>query len=160
MKRVILGAVLLGSSITAHAVAPGGPNCGWGNMLFEGQSGLPMHFLATTTNGTSGNKTFGMTSGTNGCSTSGALTYGGDAMVNLSMVLDEFTEDAARGQGEALTVMAVSMGVEREDREAFSAAVHQNFDVIFANSEVTAEDVMVSLVKVMKSDKVLSKYVS
>jgi hypothetical protein len=38
-------------------------------MLFEGQRGTPAHFLASTTNGTSGNATFGMTSGTNGCST-------------------------------------------------------------------------------------------
>lgn len=159
MKRIILGVVLLGSSITAHAVAPGGSDCGWGNMIFEGQSGLPMHFIALTTNASS-NQTFGMTSGTNGCSTSGTLTYGGKAMVDLSMILDEFIEDAARGQGEALTAMAVSMGVEPNDREAFSAAVHQNFDVIFANSEVTAEAVMVSLIEVMKSDKALSKYVS
>ncbi|MGB0221618.1 MAG: DUF3015 family protein, partial [Sinimarinibacterium flocculans] len=62
MKKLITGAVLLGAASTASAVAPGGPNCGWGNMLFAGQSGIVYHFLASTTNGTSSNNTFGMTS--------------------------------------------------------------------------------------------------
>ena len=74
MKRILLGSLLSIASLSAFAQAPGGPNCGWGNMLFEGQSGLPAHFVASTTNGTSGNATFGMTSGTNGCSTKGTLT--------------------------------------------------------------------------------------
>ena len=77
MKRILLGTLFAAVSINAMAEAPGGPNCGWGNLLFEGQRGTPAHFLASTTNGTSGNATFGMTSGTNGCSTKAALTYGG-----------------------------------------------------------------------------------
>ena len=43
MKKLITGAVLLGAASTASAVAPGGPNCGWGNMLFAGQSGIVYH---------------------------------------------------------------------------------------------------------------------
>jgi len=84
MKKAICSAVLLAASSSAFAEAPGGPGCGWGNMLFEGESG-PVHFLATTTNGTSGNKTFGMTSGTNGCSIDGALTSGGESMLGSIM---------------------------------------------------------------------------
>ena len=47
MKKFIIGAAILGSSMSAGAVAPGGPGCGWGNLLFEGSSGLPAHLLAT-----------------------------------------------------------------------------------------------------------------
>jgi hypothetical protein len=96
-KKLMAGAVLLVASSAAMAEAPGGPNCGWGNMLFKGQSGMAAHFLASTTNGTSGNATFGMTSGTNGCSVNGTLTYGGKAMVNA--MLDEFSADVAVGEG-------------------------------------------------------------
>ena len=160
MKRVILSVVLMGSSMAASAVAPGGPDCGWGNMVFEGQGGTGTHFVAMTTNGTSGNKTFGMTSGTNGCSTSGKLSYGGEAMVNLSGVLDEFIADSARGEGEALTAVAVSMGIAPADRAIFANAVHDNFDTIFAHADVTAEDVMLSLVEMMKSNPELAKYTS
>nr|WP_311138690.1 DUF3015 family protein [Pseudomonas amygdali] len=105
------------------AQAPGGPDCGWGNMLFEGQRGTPAHFLASTTNGTSGNATFGMTSGTNGCSTNGALTYGGKSWLAMNGMMDELSKDMAMGQGEALTTLC---GIHRrpcaQDRSpAFSS---------------------------------------
>ena len=89
MKRILIGSLLAITSLSALAEAPGGPNCGWGNMLFEGERGLPSHFIASTTNGTSGNATFGMTSGTNGCSTDGALTYGGKSLLAINGMLDE-----------------------------------------------------------------------
>ncbi len=160
MKKVLIGALLLGSSTVAMAEAPGGPNCGWGNMLFKGQSGIGPHFVALTTNGTSGNATFGMTSGTNGCSVNGKLTYGGTPMIGMAGVLDEFIVDAANGQGEAMTAVAVSMGIQPEDRAAFADAVHSNFDSIFPRADVTAEEVYSSLLDVMKADTRLAKYVS
>lgn len=160
MKRIILAVFLMNASGAALADAPGGPNCGWGNMLFEGQTGLVMHLLATITNGSTGNNTFGMTSGTNGCSTDGALTYGGKAMVNISAVMDEFSEDVARGDGEALTAVAVSFGVSAEDRPVFNQVMHDNFSTVFPSEQVTAEEVTVSIITLMSEDQVLAKYVS
>ncbi len=160
MKKVLIGALLMGASSLAMAEAPGGPSCGWGNMLFKGQSGMVPHFAASITNGTSGNATFGMTTGTNGCSVNGTLTYGGQAMLGMEGVMDEFVADAANGQGDAMNAVAVSMGIELEDRAAFAAAVHNNFNTIFPSADVTAEDVYASILDVMKADSRLSKYVS
>src|SRR5690606_36180043 len=157
MKKLIAGAVLLSVSSAAFAVAPGGPNCGWGNMLFKGQKGLAAHFLASTTNGTSGNNTFGMTSGTNGCSVDGTLTYGGKAMINA--ILDEFTTDGAVGQGQTLTAVAGAYGVEQEGQVAFAQLAHENFAVLFPSENVTADEVVASLDALMKADARLSKYV-
>jgi hypothetical protein len=39
MKRILLGTLFTAVSLNAMAQAPGGPDCGWGNMLFEGQRG-------------------------------------------------------------------------------------------------------------------------
>lgn len=160
MKKVLIGALLLGSSSLAMAEAPGGPSCGWGNMLFKGQSGMIPHFAASITNGTSGNATFGMTTGTNGCSVNGTLTYGGTPLIGMEGVLDEFIADAANGQGDAMNAVAVSMGIQPEDRAAFAAAVHNNFNTIFPTADVTAEQVHASLLEVMKADSRLAKYVS
>jgi hypothetical protein len=158
MKRIIFTVLLMNVSGAAFAVAPGGPDCGWGNLLFDGQSGLGSHIIASITNGTSGNNTFGMTSGTNGCSTSGALTYGGNSMV--SALMDEFSEDVARGDGEALTAVAVSLGVTEEDRPVFKQVMHDNFSTMFPSDQVTAEEVTASIISLMSDDTVLSKYVS
>ena len=160
MKKLLLASAIVLSSSASFAVAPGGPNCGWGNMLFAGQSGLPSHLVASVTNGTSGNNTFGMTLGTNGCSTDGTLTYGGKKMINVGAIMDEFSEDVARGDGEALTAVAVSFGVTAEDRPVFKQALHQNFNSLFPHADVAAEGVMASIVEVMKNDQRLVKYVS
>ena len=158
MKKVIAGLALLSASSVVMAEAPGGPNCGWGNALFEGQSGLGSHIIASITNGTSGNNTFGMTSGTNGCSTSGTLTYGGKSMV--SSIMGEFSEDVAAGEGDAMDTVAVVYGVEKQDRATFAKVMHENFTVIFPNEDVTADDMMASIEAIMKADATLSKYVA
>ena len=157
MKKTIISIALLSASATAFADAPGGPGCGWGNMLFEGQSGIAPHFLATTTNGTSGNATFGMTTGSNGCSVDGSLTYNGQSMI--SSIMDEFSEDVARGDGEALNAVAVMYGIEQTDRATFAAVMHNNFKTIFTSEDVTAAEVMASMNEVMKTDSRLAKYV-
>lgn len=156
MKNITAGTLLLLVSSSAFAVAPGGGGCGWGNALFEGQSGPAPHVLGATTNGTSGNNTFGMTTGTNGCDVSGKLGYSGQSM--LASVMDEFSEDAAKGHGEALTAVSVAMGVQPEDRAKFAQLTHSNFNILFPNKDVTAEQVYSSLQQVMKADAQLSKY--
>ncbi len=156
MKKIIAGSLLILASSSAFAVAPGGGGCGWGNALFEGQSGPAPHVLAITTNGTSGNNTFGMTTGTNGCDVSGKLGYSGKSM--LASVMDEFSEDAAKGEGEALTAVSVAMGIQPADRAKFAQLTHDNFNTIFPDKDVTAEQVYNSLQQVMKTDAQLSKY--
>ncbi|MDH0732260.1 DUF3015 domain-containing protein [Pseudomonas sichuanensis] len=158
MKRILLGTLFAAVSINAMAEAPGGPNCGWGNMLFEGQRGTPAHFLASTTNGTSGNATFGMTSGTNGCSTKASLTYGGKSWFAMNGMMNELSEDMAKGQGEALTTYAVVLGVAPEDRAHFAAVTHEHFQQIFSSADVTAETVHSNTLAVLKSDPQLAKY--
>lgn len=159
MKKTLLAALLLGASTSAFAVAPGGPGCGWGNLLFAGNSGLPMHLLATIVNGTSGNATFGMTTGTNGCSTAGTLTYGGENLLAMTGVMDEVAHDMAVGHGGALTALAVSMGVQEQDRGHFDQVMHQHFATIFPNDSVTAGQAMEHIQTVMQKDATLQRYI-
>ena len=156
VSKVIGVVALVALPSLAFAEAPGGPNCGWGNMLFKGNAGLGPHLAASLTNGTSGNATFGMSSGTNGCSPNGTLTYSGISL--LAQVMDEFSEDVARGEGDALNAVALTLGIEVQDRAAFSSLTHDNFSNLFPNESVTAEEVMTSIHQLMKNDAQLSKY--
>ncbi len=99
-----------------------------------------------------------MTTGTNGCTTNGALGYGGQSVV--SSIMDEFSEDVARGEGDALDTVAVVYGVEVQDRDTFAKVMHENFATIFPSEDVTADEMMASIEVIMKSDATLSKYVS
>jgi hypothetical protein len=159
MKRIIAGLALLTASQVAMAGAAGGDaGCGWGNALFKGNSGTANHVLAGITNAIFGNNTFGMTTGTNGCSTSGTLGYGGKNAV--SAIMDEFSEDVARGEGDALNTVAVLYGVEPEDRDTFALVMHENFAVIFPSEDVTANEMIASIEEVMKADPTLAKYIT
>lgn len=158
MKKLIAAAALASVSVSAFAVSPGGPNCGWGNMLFNGKSGLGYHSLASVTNASSGNQSFGMTSGTNGCSTSGKLTYGGKEMLSMNGAIDNVAEDSAVGHGEALTALSASMGIESQDRAQFEQMMHDHFDAIFTSEDINAEQVMNNIDAAMKKDKTLAKY--
>ena len=165
MNKRLLGkglmvAALASMSLGAHAAAAGGNGCGWGNMLFKGQSGFGSHFVASITNGTSGNATFGMTSGTNGCSTNGTLTYGGKPMLVLGSIMDELSEDMAKGEGEALTTYAVALGVKPEDRAHFAQVTHQHFSDIFTSASATDAEVHAATLAVMKQDARLAQYAS
>ena len=160
MKKIIIGLALISASSVASAgggAAGGDGGCGWGNALFKGQSGVASHVLATTTNGTSGNNTFGMTTGTNGCSVSGTLGYGGTSVV--SSIMDEFSEDVARGNGDAMDTVAVVYGVEVQDRETFAKVMHENFATLFPSEEISAAEMIASIEEVMKKDATLSKYI-
>ncbi len=159
MKKIIAGLVLISASSVANAGAAGGDGgCGWGQALFKGQSGMASHVLAGITNASTGNNTFGMTTGTNGCATSGSLSYGGQSVV--SSIMDEFSEDVARGEGDAMDTVAVVYGVEAQDRDTFAKVMHENFTTLFPSEDVTAEDMMASIEVIMKSDETLSKYVA
>ncbi|EPZ4321428.1 DUF3015 domain-containing protein [Pseudomonas aeruginosa] len=157
MKRILLGTLFAAASFNAFADAPGGAGCGWGNMLFKGQRGVATHVVAATTNGTSGNNTFGMTTGTNGCHTNGALSYGGKPLLVLGSMMDELSEDMAKGNGEALTTYAVVLGVQPQDREHFAAVTHEHFSEIF-KSDATAADVYANTQAILKQDARLAKY--
>ncbi len=159
MKKVLLAAALLGASVSAQAVAPGGPGCGWGNLIFEGKSGMPVHLLATIVNGTSGNATFGMTSGTNGCDTNGSLTYSGESLLSMNGVLEEVAQDMATGDGEALTALSVSIGVPSQERAHFNTVMRENFSTIFSHQDVSAGEVMQNITAVMQRDQKLAQYI-
>ena len=158
MKHIALGALLLTTSSAAFAASPGGPNCGWGNLLFEGETGTSYHLLGTFFNNSLGNNTFGMSSGTNGCNTDGTLTYGGKSFLSFSNILTEFTEAVAQGDGEALDAVAVMFGIEKQDRGVFAEVTHAHFDKLFPSENVTAEQVFQTLREIMKNDDRLAKY--
>jgi hypothetical protein len=157
-KGLIFGLLSMASA-GAFANAAGGNGCGWGNMVFEGQRGLAPHLLATTTNGTSGNATFGMTSGTNGCDTSVAMGYGGRSWLAMNGMLDSIAEDMAMGQGEALDAYATLLGIEVQDRAHFAKVTHENFNSIFSGADVTSEQVLAATLDVMSRDAQLARYV-
>lgn len=133
-------------------------SCGWGSKLFDGQRGVAPQVLAATTNGTSGNQTFAVTSGTSGCSQDGVVrsTWKTAAFIDANM--NRLALDMSRGEGESLGSLAGLMGVAPADQHAFAAKLQGNFAQIFTNSAVSSADVAQGLKNVLAADDQLAKY--
>ena len=159
MKKKILTGLALVCLSSASLADPDEHGCGWGNLVFEGQSGLLPYVLASITNGTASNAMFGMTSGTNGCQTHHPLPYGGKSWFAAADFADSIIEDIAKGEGEALDALAVMIGIEAQDRAYFNQLTHDNFKTIAPSSEVTGDQVMLAIDKLLTNDGRLAKYV-
>jgi len=138
MKKIVIAALATIAAASSMAAANNVGSCGAGSKLFEGKSGIAPQVLAVTTNGSSGNQTFGITSGTLGCTQDGVVT----SSWKVSMYIDgnrvALARDAAAGQGESLDTLVSVMGVKDADRDAFVAAIKTNFGAVFANDQVAA----------------------
>src|SRR5919108_3109492 len=132
--------------------------CGWGSKLFDGQSGIAPQVLAVTTNGTSGNQTFGITSGTSGCTQDGAVRSTWKTAMFIDGNKERLARDMSTGGGEALDSLAHLLGVEETDRAAFSRVARDNMQRIFPSENARTEEVVSALREVLGADAQLSRY--
>ncbi|MCT7358755.1 MAG: hypothetical protein COB09_07270 [Thalassobium sp.] len=155
MKKFIAGAILVSSSTLAFA-GNDLAGCGLGTaVVFPDANEWHEHVLAATTNGTSGNQTFGMTSGTLGCEGANGPLKLAQAFMEDNM--DQLALDAAKGQGETLAALAEVIGVDAQDSAAFNRTMQSNFDSMF-NADATSATAYEAMTSAMAQDAALQKY--
>ncbi|MCR9203825.1 MAG: DUF3015 domain-containing protein [Halobacteriovoraceae bacterium] len=125
MKKLTLAAVMtfmVSSTFAAHGPA----GCGLGSMLFAGKEGLVFNVLAATFNGSSGNQTFAMSTGTLGCEDAKEARVSGPVFIQNNR--EKLANDVARGQGETLDAYLKLIGAEK----ASKTVLKENFAKLFA----------------------------
>ena len=155
MKKLLAMALLASSSL---AMADNDAGCGLGSILFEGKSGAAPKILAATTNGTYGNQTFGITSGTLGCQSDGVISSNARLSMFMGTNSERLARDMSVGRGETLEVLANLLKIKAEDKTTFFQATQTHFGKIFAPENKTAGDVLAALNKVMAQDSKLAAY--
>ncbi|HYL89772.1 MAG TPA: DUF3015 family protein [Burkholderiales bacterium] len=157
MKK-LLAIVSVAAVFPMTAMADNVGNCGWGSKLFEGQSGVAPQVLAITTNGATGSDTFGITSGTSGCTQDGTVKSSWKTALFIDGNKDKLARDMSVGSGEALDSLAHLLGVTEQDRAAFDRAAKNNVGRIFAIDKAETLDIMVALRQVLADDAQLARY--
>ena len=157
LRKTVLAAALM--ALPAGAALAHDTGCGAGTILWEGQSGVAAEVLAVTTNGTFGNQTFGITSGTLGCSQGGVVRVAERIPMYASDNMEQIAADMATGQGESLAALADLYGIAPSDRQAFYDTTQDNFGTIFAAENVTVGQMLASLESVMADNTQLARYV-
>ncbi|MHB8057606.1 MAG: DUF3015 family protein [Desulfuromonadaceae bacterium] len=152
MKKVLLGMVLT-LAITGSAFAGQAQNntgCGLGTMLWENKADNSVLFqvFQATTNGTSGNQTFGITSGTSNCQQPSKIVQNEKLINFVQANMDNLAQDIAMGKGESLDTFAEMLGVAPGQNAAFNAKLQANFAKVFTSENVVIAEVIDNAVTV------------
>ncbi|MFV2059861.1 MAG: DUF3015 family protein [Gammaproteobacteria bacterium] len=159
MKKILVATVLTLASVSFANAAPNNVgSCGLGSMIFKGKTGTMNESLAITTNATSFNNTFGITSGTLGCKKNGVVTYSAALSTFMAANIDKVSHDMAVGKGESLETMANLMGIAEQDKATFYKTTRENFDSIFVSENSTVKEVLSNLGEVMSNQSTLAQY--
>jgi hypothetical protein len=159
MKKVVLVSLFaLAFASTAFANKGGSyksAGCGLGSQVIT-DDGF-MQIFAATTNGLSGNQTFGITSGTSNCTGAGGYAKADAAQeMYVSSNLDALSQEMAQGSGEHLSALASLFGCEKNVNDAFSAALRNNYRSI-VGQEASTESVINGVRSTVAADAVLSQ---
>jgi hypothetical protein len=157
MRKILIAVVISAVPAFAFAQQNNIGTCGWGAKLFDGQSGIAPQVLAVTTNGTSGNQTFGITTGTSGCTQDGVVKSSWKTAMFIDGNKDRLARDMSIGNGETLDSLAHLIGVREEDRATFGRIMQANVSLIFPSGSTTGDSV-VALKQVLRSDRELAQY--
>lgn len=132
MKKILLSAVTVALLSTAGlATVNSQTGCGLGSQIIKDDSSAVMLALQATTNGTSGNQTFGITSGTSGCKKS-QFVLNERAAEFVAANMDQLSREIAIGGGESVNTLAELMNIE--DKATFAATLQTNYNNIYTNA--------------------------
>ncbi|PIK14766.1 DUF3015 family protein [Halobacteriovorax sp. JY17] len=150
MKKLILGLVAGGLiSVSASAASYQAQGCGLGSTLFTDGSSLMHQVLGATTNGSSGNATFGMTSGTSNCELDGMGGQANAVFIKANKVA--LSNDIARGQGATLASLSRMYGCT--NLKAVGSALQKNYKTIFSADNTEASSIDMSIRNVIETNK-------
>lgn len=140
MKKIIVSiAAVVALSSVAFAGVNNQTGCGLGSMIIKDDSTAIMLALQATTNGTSGNQTFGITSGTLGCKKT-KVVMNERASEFVASNMDILAKEISVGHGESLDTLAELLNVE--DKAMFSASLQTNYNKIYSSKSVKMADVL------------------
>lgn len=135
MIKSLLITLLAGS--LAYA---GDAGCGLGGQVIKSNTKLAQ-LGATFLNGLSGNQTFGISSGTSGCTANGLVQNDKQIEYFVEVNQEQLTREIAQGHGEKVQTLAALNGCATEQQvSAFTAKAQAQFKTLVPAANTTAVD--------------------
>jgi DUF3015 family protein len=151
--------VLFAGAAQAAGNPDNGPGCGLGKLAwmdYASQKQIAPQVMMATTNGTFGSQTFGISSGTSGCTNDGIIMKNKHVSFT-SATFEDLGQEMAQGQGEHLTSLATLLGVAEKDQPAFFALVQEKYTSLMESGRTTPLAMLQVLQAAMAQDPVLAK---
>lgn len=165
MKRalvLVIAMTFVGMQVgVAMAANPDtGPGCGLGKLAwgdYKGQKEIAPQVMMATTNGTFGSQTFGISTGTSGCTNDGKVMGDSKTIMFAELNFDNLSQEMAQGQGEHLASLATLMGVPAEQQRAFFALTQERYTSLVKAGEASPVAMVKALNEAMAGHPVLAK---
>lgn len=155
MKKALIGMAIAGlmSSGIAYGAGTAQDNtgCGLGTMIFGENDSILLQIFAVTTNGTLGNQTFGITSGTSDCKQPSKIVNNERLKEFVVTNADTLAKDIASGRGEALDTFAELIDLPAANRAATYSVLQANFTKIFTSEKVEAAEIIDNIATILNS---------
>ncbi len=117
-----------------------GPGCGLGKLAwsdYDHPKSIAPQVMMATTNGTFGSQTFGISSGTSGCTNDGTIMAEHKVEIFTAANYESLSQEMARGGGEHLASLAELMGVPEASRPEFYALAQAKYASLAASGDAT-----------------------
>lgn len=120
--------------------------CGLGYMLLgHDNNSTAGQVIGATTNGTFGNQTFGITSGTSGCTQDGAVKMVKATEVFAEVNFDSLQREMAIGRGEYVETFASLLGATDATRSEWLRFFQREYTALFPTFETRPEEMLHAL---------------
>lgn len=160
-KRIVstvLGlAFLAGTSLIPNRVEAkgyGAAGCGLGSIVISSKGFVQV--FAATTNGTSGNQTFGITSGTSNCTADGIVKLEKAQEMFVAVNYESLEQEMAVGKGEKLESFAKLLGCDAGSVSRFGKLTKDKYSSLI-KMDTTPSALLSAVKSEVKGDSSLSK---
>jgi hypothetical protein len=137
-----------------------GPGCGLGKLAwgdYKNQKSIAPQVLMATTNGTFGSQTFGISTGTSGCTNDGTVMSEHKTTMFAELNFESLSQEMAQGGGEHLASLATLLGVPAEQQPAFFAMTQERYQTVLQTGETSPAAMLKALHQTMAAHPVLAK---
>lgn len=137
-----------------------GPGCGLGKLAwgdYKGQKEIAPQVMMATTNGTFGSNTFGISSGTSGCTNDGKIMSDSKTIMFAELNFENLSQEMAQGHGEHLASMATLMGVPAEHQAEFFAMTQERYSSLIRAGETSPVAMVKALNEAIAGHPVLAQ---
>src|SRR6185312_7912394 len=137
----------------AQASSQNDAGCGLGAQLFK-QDRPVDQVLAATTNGCFGTQTFGITTGTLGCTSGGMVKASREREVFTATNFRALEQELAAGSGQYEASLAALTGCKAD---AFAAFAKARYEKLLPSVKTTSTELLSNLDKEISSDPAMAK---
>ncbi len=165
MKKLVMLSVaaafaLQGGLALAAGTPDTGPGCGLGKVMWQNYPNAKTkgsQILMATTNGSFGSQTFGMSTGTLGCTDDGRVWAEQKATMFAELNADALAQEMAQGRGEHLASMATLLGVAQPQHTAFFAMAQERYAALSGSGDLSPAAMVQALNEGISANPALAK---